>query len=418
MARETPPGDLMSVDAARAAIIADIAPLAREDIALTDGLGRVLAEPLVARRSQPPMAVSAMDGFAARSADVAAVPAVLTQIGAVQAGGAFDGTVGPGQCTRIFTGAPVPDGADTIVIQEDTTLDGDQVTVREGAPAGRYIRPAGLDFNAGDTVLPAGRLLTARDIGLAAALNYPWLPVRRKPRVAILASGDEIVRPGEPVGGQQIVSSNSYALAAMVTAMGGEPVVLGIAGDSAEALRQTARAARGCDLLVTSGGASVGDHDLIQSALGSDEDPHYRLDVGFWRIAMRPGKPLIFGRYGPIPMLGLPGNPVSTVICAMIFLQPLVDRLLGLPVTEAPRAPAILDRDLAANDRRQDYLRCRLETDENGALRAHPFSRQDSAILSLMAAADGLLVRPPFDPARRAGEKVEILRFASTAWRF
>jgi len=384
--------------------LADRAPVAAEDILLSDGLGRVLAEDVCARVTQPPAAMSAMDGWAVRADDVARVPATLTRIGAVPAGQHFDGTVGPGQTVRIFTGAPLPAGTDTIVIQEDADQDGDRVTVREGAPRGTYVRPAGLDFTAGAVGIKAGRRLTARDIGLAAAMNHPWLRVRRRPRVAILATGDEIVRPGDPIGPNQIVSSNALALSALITAVGGDPIMLGIAPDESAALRRMAAGAQGADLLVTTGGASVGEHDLVRSGLAPDG-----LELDFWSIAMRPGKPLMFGRLGTVPLLGLPGNPVSSLVCALVFLKPALETLLGLARAREPRQTAVLASDLKANDRRQDYLRARFEGDAGDGRRVAPFAKQDSSMLSPLAQADCLIVRPPNAPALAAGSAVEII---------
>jgi molybdopterin molybdotransferase len=398
---------VISVDEALGRILAglaDRAPVAAEDILLSDGLGRVLAEDVHARVTRPPAAMSAMDGWAVRAADVATVPATLHRIGAVPAGACFDGRVGPGETVRIFTGAPVPDGADAIVIQEDADQDGDRVTVREGAPAGTFIRPAGLDFVAGAVGLTAGRRLTARDIGLAAAMNHPWLRVRRRPRVAILATGDEIVRPGDPIGPNQIVSSNALALSALIKSVGGDPIMLGIAPDESVALRRMAAGAQGADLLVTTGGASVGDHDLVRSGLASDG-----LALDFWSIAMRPGKPLMFGRLGAVPLLGLPGNPVSSLVCGMVFLKPALEALLGLARAQEPRHTARLATDLKANDRRQDYLRARLQIDADDVRQVLPFPKQDSSMLSPLAQADCLVVRPPHAPAARAGTPVEII---------
>ncbi len=396
---------MLSVEEALERILATLTPTPAESVALAEADGRTLAEDVLARLTQPPAAVSAMDGFAVRAADVATVPVELVVVGRAAAGGHHDGALGPGEAVRIFTGAPLPVGADAIVIQEDTEASGeDRVLVREGAAAGTYVRPAGLDFRAGDVGLQAGRRLGARDIGLAAAMNVPWLMVHRRPRVALLATGDEIVRPGEPVGDDQIVSSNALALAALVRASGGEPVDLGIARDNIASLRRTAERARGCDLLVTLGGASVGEHDLVQEALGESG-----LDVDFWRIAMRPGKPLMFGRFGAMPMLGLPGNPVSSLVCGLIFLRPALRALAGL-APDDPAGRIRLGADLAANDRRQDYLRARREK-RDGEWVALPFSRQDSSMLATLARADGLIVRPPHAPPAAAGEDVPFLAF-------
>jgi molybdopterin molybdotransferase len=321
----------------------------------------------------------------------------------VPAGTRFGGTVRPGECVRIFTGAPVPDGADTIVIQENTSAEGNRIIVREGAAPGRHVRRAGLDFRAGQVMLRAGRVLTARDIGLAAAMNVPWLPVRRRPRVAILATGNEVVMPGDPLGPDQIAGANTPALAALAEACGAEASNLGIAPDDRAALAAMAGAAAGADLLVTTGGVSVGEHDLVRDALGDRG-----LELDFWRIAMRPGKPLMFGRLGGTLVLGLPGNPVSALVCAVLFLQPMLRALLGLPA-EAPPVRARLGRGLPANDRRRDHLRGRLERDGNGLPVATPFDLQDSAMMAPLAAADCLIVRPPHAPAARAGEIVDIV---------
>ena len=399
---------MISVEEAERRILAAFAALPTELVALPEALGRVLAEDVASRLTQPWAAVSAMDGYAVRAEDVASVPAVLAEIGSAPAGASFDGAVGPGQCVRIFTGAPLPAGTDTIVIQEDTEAAGGRVTVREAAAAGAFVRPAGLDFAEGQVLLKAGRRLTARDIGLAAAMNHPWLRVRRRPRVAILATGDEVVMPGEPVGPNQIVSSNGPALAALVTACGGSPVSLGVARDERESLIAMAAGAAGCDLLLTTGGASVGEHDLIREVLGD-----VGLELDFWKIAMRPGKPLMFGRIGATPMLGLPGNPVSSMVCALLFVRPVLERMLGEARPERPAGTARLGRDLPANDRRQDYLRARLERDDTGRPVAVPFDLQDSSVFSGLAAADCLVVRPPHAPAAATGETVPILAFAT-----
>jgi molybdopterin molybdotransferase len=399
---------MISVEAALQRLLAPLKPLAAEQIPVSEGLGRVLAEDIVSRRTQPPFAVSAMDGYAARAADVATVPARLRVVGAAPAGSAFAGTVGAGEAVRIFTGAPVPAGADCIVIQEDTSRDGDWVTVNEGAPSGRYIRPEGLDFRAGAHGLSAGRVLTARDIGLAAAMNRPWLLVHRRPRIAVLATGDEVVMPGDPIGPHQIVSSNGLALGALIAACGGIPLQLGIALDDPASLRRMAEGAAGSDMLVTTGGASVGEHDLVQSALADQG-----LELDFWKIAMRPGKPLMVGRLKETPMLGLPGNPVSSLVCGLLFLRPAIEALLGIDRRSEPQRTARLAVPLAANDRRQDYLRAQTRHGDNGELEVEPFARQDSSMLSLLARADSLVVRPPLAPEAQPGERVPIIPFAT-----
>ncbi len=395
---------MIPVEEAQARILQGLRTMPAEQAGLTDAFGRVLAEDVAARVSAPPVAVSAMDGYAVRAADVEQVPAKLRVVAEIPAGQSSDRAVAPGEAGRIFTGAPLPDGADAIVIQEDTDRDGDAVTVRESAAAGAFVRPAGLDFKAGDVLLRAGRVLTARDIGLAAAMNRPWLMVRRRPRVALLATGDEIVLPGDPVGATRIVSSNTFALAAMVRAAGGEPNVLGIAEDSAESLRRLVAAAEGADILVTTGGASVGEHDLVQSVLGE-----MGLSLDFWRIAMRPGKPLMFGKLGPTPMLGFPGNPVSSMVCAVLFLRPALQRMLGAEGA-AETESAVLAGPLRENDRRQDYLRATLEQSPDGELVVKTFDRQDSSMFATLAQSDCLVVRAPHAPAASAGDRVPIIR--------
>jgi molybdopterin molybdotransferase len=395
---------MISVEEALMRLLEPLKPLAAEQVALADAFGRVLAEPVIARRTQPPAALSAMDGYAVRAADVATVPAGLRVVGSVPAGQSYAHRLNAGEAVRIFTGAPLPQDADAIVIQENADRDGDIVIVREGAPSGRYVRPAGLDFVAGTAGILAGRRLTARDIGLAAAMDRPWLMVHRRPRVAILSTGDEIVMPGEPVGPNQIVSSNSLALGAFVQACGGVPLQLGIAADTTDSVQRLAEGARGADLLITTGGASVGEHDLVKDALGTSG-----LELDFWKIAMRPGKPLMVGRYRDAAMVGLPGNPVSSLVCALIFLKPAIERLSGLDPVAEPPVTARLAVPLAANDRRQDYLRATLARVADGELEAKPFEKQDSSMMSLLARSDCLVVRPPLSPAAKAGERVTII---------
>jgi molybdopterin molybdotransferase len=395
---------MLSVEEALARVLAAFAPLAAEQVSVADALGRVLAADVIARVTQPPVAVSAMDGYAVRAADVQKIPATLQVVGAAPAGGAYGATLKPGEAVRILTGGPVPVGADTIVIQENVEAKGKTITVLEGAAVGRYVRPAGLDFKSGDVGIEAGRRLGARDVGLAAAMNVPWISVHRRPRIAVLATGNEIVMPGDPLGPNQIVSSNALALMSAIAAWSGEPINLGIAQDTRESLQALAAGAKGADLLVTTGGASVGEHDLVQSALSERG-----LAVDFWKIAMRPGKPLIFGRLGDTPLLGFPGNPVSSMVCAIIFLRPAMDRMLGLEEHAEPPASAKLGRDLGPNDNRQDYLRSRVARARDGELVATPFEVQDSSMLSRLAQADCLVIRPPRAPAAKAGERVPVI---------
>ncbi|KAB7739318.1 molybdopterin molybdenumtransferase MoeA [Parvibaculum sedimenti] len=395
---------LIPVAEARARILSMLTPTEQEPVLLANAVGRILAEDVVARRTQPPSDLSAMDGYAVRAADVSSVPARLRVVGESPAGGAYDGILGEGEAVRIFTGAPVPHGADAIVIQEDTERYGDIVIAREKTVHGRNIRPAGLDFTKGTTGLAAGRKLSAADIAFAAAMNVSSLSLHRRPRIAFFSTGDELVRPGAPLGPNQIVSSNNDGLAALIAEAGGVPLDLGIAPDRREAIRATARKAIGADMLVTLGGASVGDHDLVQAALAEDG-----LDIDFWRIAMRPGKPLMFGRYRDIPMLGLPGNPVSAQVCALLFLVPALTKLAGGEANAPRTVPARLGTPLAENDQREDYLRAGIDHVPGELPVATPFPKQDSSMLSLLSAADCLIVRPPHAPAAEAGEMVSVI---------
>jgi molybdopterin molybdotransferase len=395
---------MISVEEARERIVADLSPTAAEIVALANAWGRVTAAPVIARLTQPPADVSAMDGYALRAAG-GPLGAVLQVIGSAPAGHPFAGAVGPGQAVRLFTGSVVPQGADAILLQEDATAIGTELRVNEAVTAGRHIRRAGQDFAAGDVVVPAERRLSARDIGLAAAANHPWLGVHRLPRIAILATGDEIAMPGEPIPAGGIVSSNSHALAALVRAAGGEPVVLPVAGDTTEAVAAVADAVHGMDMLVTTGGASVGDHDLVIAGLQTRG-----LKLNFWQIAMRPGKPLLFGQLGSVPVLGLPGNPVSAMVCAILFLLPALSRLSGLPAAPPPTARGIAGAPLRANDHRADHLRATISTDPMGRAVATPFPVQDSAMLRRLAHADALILRAPHAPALPEGGEVTLIR--------
>lgn len=400
---------LLSVTEALEKILAAIPePVAAEEIPIAQGAGRTLAADLTARRTQPPFPASAMDGYAVRAADVAAVPAQLRRVGTSAAGHGFAGTLGPGEAVRIFTGAPVPEGADAILIQENAEIDGDTVTAREPVAAGRFLRRAGLDFRAGETLVRAGETLDARRLALAASAGHVVLPVRRKPRVAVLATGDELVRPGEPAAWDQIVASNGLALGALSLDAGAEVVDLGIVTDDLGALREAVGRAQaaGADLLVTLGGASVGDHDLVQAALGAEG-----MELGFWRVALRPGKPLMFGRLGAMTVIGLPGNPVSSIVCGLLFVVPAIRALLGDPRAGADRSePAILGRDMPENDARQDYLRARLDTAPDQLPVVHPETRQDSSMLSVLGTSEALLVRSPHASPARAGDPCRIIR--------
>ena len=398
---------MISVEEARGRILDALHPTPAEIVALADAWNRVTAEPVAARLTQPPADVSAMDGYALRAAD-GALSATLTVVGAAPAGHPFDGQVGPGQAVRLFTGSIVPAGTDAILLQEDATRDGDTVRVNETVTAGRHIRRKGQDFAAGDIVLPAGRRITARDVGLAAAANYPWLSVHRRPRVAILATGDEIAMPGEPIPPGGIVSSNSHALAALVRAGGGTPIILPIALDDRSAISAVADSVQGMDMLVTTGGASVGDHDLVIESLKARG-----MTLDFWQIAMRPGKPLLLGQLGTTPVLGLPGNPVSAMVCAVLFLLPALARLSGLPAAPPSVSPAILGSALKQNDHRADHLRATVAIDSTGRIVVTPFPVQDSAMLRRLALADALILRAPNAPALQPGAEVGIIRLDS-----
>jgi molybdopterin molybdotransferase len=395
---------MISVDEARARILAGLRPTAAETVGLAAAWGRVAAVPVAARLTQPPRDVSAMDGYALRAAD-GKLGAVLAVAGSAPAGHPWEGRLAPGQALRLFTGSIVPEGADAILLQEDATRDGERLTVNEAVLAGRHIRRAGQDFALGDVLVPAGRRLTARDIGLMAAGNHAWAAVHRRPRVAILATGDEIALPGDPIPSGGIVSSNAHALAALVAAGGGEAVVLPIAPDDRAAIAAAADGARSCDLLVTTGGASVGEHDLIQEALAPRG-----LVVDFWKIAMRPGKPLIHGALGDVPLLGLPGNPVSALITGILFVLPALAVLSGLKAAPPPVSLARLGAGLPANDQRADHLRARLTFENDGTPVATAFGKQDSAMLRLLAESDALILRPPHAPAAAAGAMVPVIR--------
>ncbi len=390
---------MLSVADALAMVLADAAPLPAEEAALVDACGRVLAADLAALRTQPPADVSAMDGYAVRAADVTA-PARLNVIGEVAAGRPFDREIGPGEAARIFTGGVVPGGADTVVIQEITTRDGDIVAINRPETKGRNVRPQGLDFKAGATLIAKGRRLTARDVALAGAMNHAAVPVHRRPRMAVLATGDELVTPGTPPAPGQIVSSNASALLAIARHEGADAIDLGIAPDRLDATIAAVRRARaaGIDVLVTTGGASVGDYDFVQQAFAAEG-----MALSFWKVAVRPGRPLIHGRLDGMQVLGLPGNPVSSFVCSVLFLVPLLRRLAGRDDVSLPIKQAKLGCALPANDERADYMRATLTTGPGGERIATPFRNQDSSMLAPLAHADCLVIREPFAPAAAEG---------------
>jgi molybdopterin molybdotransferase len=400
---------LMPVAEALARVLADAEPLAVEAVPLAQAHGRLLAADVAALRTQPPADVSAMDGYAVRAVDVAKAPVKLKLVGEVAAGHPFRGTVGAGEAARIFTGGVLPPGTDTIVIQENTASEGGAVVVTVASGKGKHVRVEGLDFKRGAVLLSKGRRLSDRDLALAAAMNHPTVPVHRCPKVALLATGDELVMPGGTPGFGQIVYSNGYATMALARREGCEVVDLGIVPDRLAETAAGVRRARevGADILVTSGGASVGDYDLVREALAAEG-----LALSFWKVALRPGRPMMHGRLGPMHVLGLPGNPVSAYVCAVLFLLPLIRQLAGRSDVAPAPDTARLGRDLPANDERADYLRAVLTTGSDGIAVATPAPIQDSSMLMPLARADCLLVREPFAPAAKAGDRCSIIRLA------
>jgi molybdopterin molybdotransferase len=396
----------MPVAEALQRVLADARPLPAETVRLDDALGRVLTEDVIALRTQPPAAVSAMDGYAVRAADVAATPVTLKVIGEVAAGRPFAGQIGAGQAARIFTGGVMPTGTDTVVIQELTTRAGDSVTIQKATARNRNVRAQGIDFARDQVLLRKGRRLTDRDVMLAAAMNHPGLRAHRRPKVAVLGTGDELVPPGSTPGRGEIVYSNGFALGALARIEGAEVHDLGIARDRVEDIVAAVRRAReaNVDILVTSGGASVGEHDLVQRALTNEG-----LDLSFWRVALRPGRPMMHGRLDGMQVLGVPGNPVSSYVCAFLFLAPLIRRLAGRQDIEHVPVPARLGCDLPANDERADYLRATLMPGPDGSI-ATPLPDQDSSLMAALAKADCLLIRPPHAPPAAAGSDCVILK--------
>jgi molybdopterin molybdotransferase len=400
---------LLSVDEALGRILDGVAPTPSELAPVAAAHRRTLAEPLAALLTQPPFDASAMDGYAVRAADVARLPARLAVIGVAAAGHPFAGDLGPGQAVRIFTGAPMPRGADAIVIQENTLaepVEGGQamVSVREGVPDRGHLRPMGFDFRAGEVLLGPGRRLGPRELSLAAAMGHGSLAVRRRPRVAIISTGDELRLPGSRPGPGQIIASNHLGVAAMAEAAGAQAQFLGIARDTRESLEEHFVEADGADVVVTIGGASVGDHDLVGPALRARG-----MVLSFWRIAMRPGKPLMFGRLGASRVLGLPGNPVSSLVCTRVFLLPLLRALLGEPAHDAGPLSARAGVALGPNGPRQHYMRATTAPGLDGLPVVTPVRSQDSSLLAPLAQADCLLIRTPHAPLTPPGATVPIL---------
>lgn len=394
---------LIPLDEAIERVIANITPLGTEMVPLARSPGRILATPLSANINQPPFDASSMDGYAVRARDIVNVPATLTQIGEAPAGSAYSGSIGSGETVRIFTGGAVPSGADCVVIQEHTTTQGMAITIMESAVTGNAIRPLGLDFKHGDELLEAGVVIGPVQIALAAAMNHHEIPVIKKPKVAIIATGDELVAVGQTPSPHQIISSNGPGVVAAVNVFGGDALDLGIARDTPQSLTAAIDKAKDADLLVTLGGASVGDHDIVQDIL-----KQHGIEIDFWRIAMRPGKPLMFGQRGSMRVLGLPGNPVSAMICTQIFIKPVIDAYLGLASAQIPFRVS-LGCDLPANDLRLEFMRATISTPEIGVPIATPFQKQDSSLLSRLAKADCLLIRPPHAPAAQKGDKAMAL---------
>lgn len=394
---------LINVDEAHKRLMQLFSPVGVEDLPLVHCGGRVLAKDVVAERSQPPFPASAMDGYAVHASDLT-TGARLTLIGTSAAGNQFEGVIRAGEAVRIFTGAPVPDGADRILIQEDAHIEDGMVVVGTNPDAANYIRPAGGDFHAGAR-MSAPRRLTSRDIALAAAMNQPTLTVSRRPVVAVMPTGEELVAPGETLRADQIVSSNNYGLSAMLQSAGADVRMMPIAGDTIDSLEQVFELASRADAIVTLGGASVGDHDLVQKAAIRSG-----LELEFHRIAMRPGKPLMAGRFGGTPFLGLPGNPVSAMVCARLFLLPAVDTMMGLQGSAPQRHSAKVEIDLPSNGEREHYMRALVRSEGTG-WQCRPFQRQDSSLLSVLAESNALMVRPRHDPAKKSGDTVEFLWF-------
>ena len=388
---------MISVARALDALFALVRPLDVEMVPLHTAHGRVLARDVHARRTQPPFAASAMDGYAV--ANNAVRPgAQFDIVGESAAGRRYASAVGLGQAVRIFTGAPLPEGTDRVIIQEDVIRDGNHFTISDTLDEGYHVRPAGADFMAG-APLAAPRVLSPSDIALLAAMNIAQVPVTRRPVVALIATGDELVQPGETPGPDQIIASNSYGLAALMDGIGAETRMLPIARDRHDSLALSFELAQGADLIVTIGGASVGDYDLVGTATEAQG-----MDRAFYKVAMRPGKPLLAGRIGKAAMIGLPGNPVSAMVCGHIFLVPVLRRMLGLGDAAAPRRTAVLSHPLAANGPREHYMRARIDGED-----LIVFDRQDSALLSVLADANCLVVRPVNDGPRLPGDRMQII---------
>ncbi len=399
---------VLSVSEAQKRILAGAVETDSELVSLEDAFGRIIAEPLIAKLTQPPFSASAMDGYAVIGSDVLKTPVPLRVIGESAAGHGFSGTVESGQAVRIFTGAPLPKGADAIVIQENVITSKEtprDIVIISGLPDANHIRPRGGDFSKGDVLMEPGATLTSRHLTLAASMGYGTIPVRQRPVVAILSTGDELVRAGVQPGVNQIVASNGHGLAGIVKGYGGQVRLLGIASDTRESLKDKIQQARGADVLVTIGGASVGDHDLVGPVL-----KEAGMDLDFWKIAMRPGKPLLFGRLGKQRIIGVPGNPVSALICARVFLVPLLRALLGIqPALDQGFKSMPLGEEIGENGPREHYMRAIYERDHSGCKTVIPLPNQDSSLMVPFVRADCLIVRPAGAPQAGVGENVTVL---------
>lgn len=399
---------LLPVDDALKALLEHAQPLGDEWVPLKEASGRILSQDLISKRTHPPFNASAMDGYAVKYSDAATIGARLKQVGESAAGKGFHGTFQQGECVRIFTGAPVPHSADTVLIQENTQIISDNlIEVTTPAEQGRHIRPKGYDFQKDEVLLNQGRKIDFTALTLAASMNYELLPVFKKPKVAILATGDELVNPGQDPGLDQIIASNSHGIMALCDHIGAHVTDLGIAHDHFDQIEAAIDQAidLNTNLLVTIGGASVGNHDLVQQAL-----KNRGMDLNFWKIAMRPGKPLMFGTIGPMRVLGLPGNPASSLVTSILFLSPLIKALAG-DDSRTKIISAATTKPLKDNDRRQDYLRSFAEQQPDGTYLITPFDKQDSSLMSIFAKANALLIRPPFAPLQKEGDLCDIILF-------
>ncbi|VBB68689.1 Molybdopterin biosynthesis protein MoeA [invertebrate metagenome] len=397
---------MISVQDARCRIMTPLRRLGAELVSLREAADRILAVDIAARITHPQAAVSAMDGYAVRVVDIAHRPVTLAVVAQSAAGHPAGRGIGPGEAVRIFTGAVIPAGADCILLQEDVETGPEKnIIVQKQTTTGSHIRPAGSDFKAGDVLLRAGRCLSFRDIALAAAMNVPWFPVVRRPRVAILSTGEEIRLPGESIGPGELIDSNGFGISVLIASHGGVAENLGMASDNRDSLLSLVEAARGADLLVITGGVSVGEYDLVREVLSEAG-----MILDFWKVAVRPGKPLMSGHLAGMPVLGLPGNPVSALVSAILFVLPALNTLLGLPVqTGAERQSGVLTCNLPANDSREDYLRAICVRTDDHVLHVTPFAQQDSAMQAILAKANCLAIRPQYASSARRGDSIDII---------